>query len=164
MEIYISTHCYNRFKKTQTLAIKFGRILVYNRLKLNQTTTALVIVPSINIDGVRKLQGDIESMQGSKSIRTPHACAECKRRKIRCDGRHWQCLGCRSPKQVIAQPQEDKCVHCFTDRRICDQAKPSCGNCVKRKLKCRPQENAVPSSLFFYSEVYSGFPKDALNA
>jgi hypothetical protein len=113
---------------------------------------------------VRKLQGDIESMQGSKSIRTPHACAECKRRKIRCDGRHWQCLGCRSPKQVIAQPQEDKCVHCFTDRRICDQAKPSCGNCVKRKLKCRPQENAVPSSLFFYSEVYSGFPEDALNA
>jgi hypothetical protein len=114
---------------------------------------------------VRKPQGDIESANGvSKRITTPHACAECKRRKIRCDGRHWQCLGCRPPKQVIAQPQEDKCAHCFTDRRICDQAKPSCGNCVKRKLKCRPQENAVPSSLFFYSEVYSGFPENALNA
>lgn len=37
---------------------------------------------------------------GSKRITTPHACAECKRRKIRCDGRQpcGQCLGCRSPK------------------------------------------------------------------
>lgn len=36
----------------------------------------------------------------SKRITTPHACAECKRRKIRCDGRQpcGQCLGCRSPK------------------------------------------------------------------
>lgn len=35
-----------------------------------------------------------------KRITTPHACAECKRRKIRCDGRQpcGQCLGCRSPK------------------------------------------------------------------
>jgi hypothetical protein len=36
----------------------------------------------------------------TKRITTPHACAECKRRKIRCDGRQpcGQCLGCRSPK------------------------------------------------------------------
>jgi len=36
----------------------------------------------------------------AKRITTPHACAECKRRKIRCDGRQpcGQCLGCRSPK------------------------------------------------------------------
>lgn len=36
----------------------------------------------------------------TKRITTPHACAECKRRKIRCDGRQpcGQCVGCRSPK------------------------------------------------------------------
>src|SRR6202035_3781057 len=36
----------------------------------------------------------------AKRITTPHACAECKRRKIRCDGRQpcGQCMGCRSPK------------------------------------------------------------------
>jgi hypothetical protein len=108
---------------------------------------------------VRKHQGDIEST--SKRDTTPHACAECKRRKIRCDGRHWNCLGCQ---QIIAQPKEDKCTHCFTDGRICDQVKPGCGNCVKRKLRCRPHESAVPSSRFFYSEVYSGFPEGVLGA
>jgi hypothetical protein len=71
MEIYISTHCYNRFKKTQTLAIKFGRILVYNRLKLNQTTTALVIVPSINIDGCANCKEISRACKGRKVSELP---------------------------------------------------------------------------------------------
>ena len=48
----------------------------------------------------------------SKRITTPHACAECKRRKIRCDGRQpcGQCLGCRSPKPCFYDKHRQRVI------------------------------------------------------
>ncbi|KAG9245057.1 fungal-specific transcription factor domain-containing protein [Calycina marina] len=55
----------------------------------------------------------------AKRITTPHACAECKRRKIRCDGRQpcGQCLGCRSPKACYYDKHRQRVV---PSRKILD--------------------------------------------
>jgi hypothetical protein len=62
----------------------------------------------------------------TKRITTPHACAECKRRKIRCDGRQpcGQCLGCRSPKPCYYDKHRQRVI----PSRKC--ASPVCGGGV----------------------------------
>jgi hypothetical protein len=49
---------------------------------------------------------------GSKRITTPHACAECKRRKIRCDGQQpcGQCLSSRAPKRCFYDKHRQRVI------------------------------------------------------
>jgi hypothetical protein len=59
-----------------------------------------------------QLQNTPKPTSVSKRITTPHACAECKRRKIRCDGRQpcGQCLGCRSPKPCFYDKHRQRVI------------------------------------------------------
>jgi hypothetical protein len=63
----------------------------------------------------------------SKRITTPHACAECKRRKIRCDGRQpcGQCLGCRSPKPCYYDKHRQRVI---PSRKYGDSTRGGWGN------------------------------------
>lgn len=83
----------------------------------------------------------------TKRITTPHACAECKRRKIRCDGRQpcGQCVGCRSPKscyydkhrqRVIPSRKYDTCAF-YMLPYVLIEVEPS-------MLSLSPWKNAVP--------------------
>ncbi|KAG9229358.1 fungal-specific transcription factor domain-containing protein [Amylocarpus encephaloides] len=71
----------------------------------------------------------------SKRITTPHACAECKRRKIRCDGRQpcGQCLGCRSPKPCYYDKHRQRVI---PSRKTLDALSQSLEECrvVLKKL------------------------------
>jgi hypothetical protein len=59
----------------------------------------------------------------SKRITTPHACAECKRRKIRCDGRQpcGQCLGCRSPKPCYYDKHRQRVIPSRKYENLCQE-------------------------------------------
>ncbi len=66
--------------------------------------------------------------------------------------RRKESVGCHEPgagatskrpkvKSKKSPPQDPstKCQQCFLERRACDQAKPNCGTCVKRRRICVPQ-------------------------
>ncbi|KAH8808913.1 fungal-specific transcription factor [Xylogone sp. PMI_703] len=84
----------------------------------------------------------------SKRITTPHACAECKRRKIRCDGRQpcGQCMGCRTPKHCVYDKHRQRVI---PSRRALDalsQSLEECRTILRRLYPNRDEKLLLPLS------------------
>lgn len=93
------------------------------RETLNAEQTVIVDTPKPTTNGV------------TKRITTPHACAECKRRKIRCDGRQpcGQCVGCRSPKPCYYDKHRQRVI---PSRKYDDCASSKC--CLNVLIEVEP--------------------------
>ncbi|KAH7355258.1 fungal-specific transcription factor domain-containing protein [Rhexocercosporidium sp. MPI-PUGE-AT-0058] len=84
----------------------------------------------------------------SKRITTPHACAECKRRKIRCDGRQpcGQCLGCRSPKPCYYDKHRQRVIPSRKTLDALSQSLEECRSILKRLYPTRDAQSLLPLS------------------
>ncbi|KFA75600.1 hypothetical protein S40288_04438 [Stachybotrys chartarum IBT 40288] len=71
---------------------------------------------------------------GSKRITTPHACAECKRRKIRCDGQQpcGQCLSSRAPKRCFYDKHRQRVIPSRKTLEALSQSLEECRSILKR--------------------------------
>ncbi|TVY24559.1 Regulatory protein GAL4 [Lachnellula hyalina] len=81
----------------------------------------------------------------SKRITTPHACAECKRRKIRCDGRQpcGQCLGCRSPKPCYYDKHRQRVIPSRKTLDALSQSLEECRSILKRLYPTRDAQSLL---------------------
>ncbi|OLN97553.1 Lactose regulatory protein LAC9-like protein 1 [Colletotrichum chlorophyti] len=70
----------------------------------------------------------------SKRITTPHACAECKRRKIRCDGQQpcGQCLSSRAPKRCFYDKHRQRVIPSRKTLEALSQSLEECRSILKR--------------------------------
>ncbi|KFY68351.1 hypothetical protein V496_01148 [Pseudogymnoascus sp. VKM F-4515 (FW-2607)] len=85
---------------------------------------------------------------GSKRITTPHACAECKRRKIRCDGRQpcGQCLGCRSPKPCYYDKHRQRVIPSRKTLDALQQSLDECRSILKKLYPNTDVQTLLPLS------------------
>lgn len=94
------------------------RNLVFSNTSASKCTIANMFPPQVQ--GVTPRKPSTDSAEGGKSngntgskrITTPHACAECKRRKIRCDGQQpcGQCLSSRAPKRCFYDKHRQRVI------------------------------------------------------
>ncbi|KFY39110.1 hypothetical protein V494_04108 [Pseudogymnoascus sp. VKM F-4513 (FW-928)] len=84
----------------------------------------------------------------SKRITTPHACAECKRRKIRCDGRQpcGQCLGCRSPKPCYYDKHRQRVIPSRKTLDALQQSLDECRSILKKLYPNTDIQSLLPLS------------------
>lgn len=70
---------------------------------------------------------------GNKRITTPHACAECKRRKIRCDGKQpcGQCLSSRAPKRCFYDKHRQRVIPSRKTLEALSQSLEECRSILK---------------------------------
>jgi hypothetical protein len=70
----------------------------------------------------------------AKRITTPHACAECKRRKIRCDGQQpcGQCLSSRAPKRCFYDKHRQRVIPSRKTLEALSQSLEECRSILKR--------------------------------
>ncbi|KAJ8060593.1 hypothetical protein OCU04_010904 [Sclerotinia nivalis] len=84
----------------------------------------------------------------TKRITTPHACAECKRRKIRCDGRQpcGQCVGCRSPKPCYYDKHRQRVIPSRKTLDALTQSLDECRTVLRRLYPDREVQQLLPLS------------------
>ncbi|KAI6782708.1 putative transcriptional regulatory protein-like protein [Emericellopsis cladophorae] len=89
--------------------------------------------------------GKSNSNSGNKRITTPHACAECKRRKIRCDGQQpcGQCLSSRAPKRCFYDKHRQRVIPSRKTLEALSQQLEECRSVLKRLYP----EHDVPTLL-----------------
>ncbi|QSZ34317.1 hypothetical protein DSL72_005908 [Monilinia vaccinii-corymbosi] len=83
-----------------------------------------------------------------KRITTPHACAECKRRKIRCDGRQpcGQCVGCRSPKSCYYDKHRQRVIPSRKTLDALTESLEECRTVLQRLYPDREVQQLLPLS------------------
>lgn len=71
---------------------------------------------------------------GSKRITTSHACAECKRRKIRCDGKQpcGQCISSRAPKRCFYDKHRQRFIPSRKTLDALTQSLEECRSVLRR--------------------------------
>jgi hypothetical protein len=85
---------------------------------------------------------------GSKRITTPHACAECKRRKIRCDGQQpcGQCLSSRAPKRCFYDKHRQRVIPSRKTLEALSQSLEECRSILKRLFPHHDTSALLPLS------------------
>jgi hypothetical protein len=85
---------------------------------------------------------------GSKRITTPHACAECKRRKIRCDGQQpcGQCLSSRAPKRCFYDKHRQRVIPSRKTLEALSQSLEECRSILKRLYPGEEVSTLLPLS------------------
>ncbi|KAK2000655.1 fungal-specific transcription factor [Colletotrichum falcatum] len=84
----------------------------------------------------------------SKRITTPHACAECKRRKIRCDGQQpcGQCLSSRAPKRCFYDKHRQRVIPSRKTLEALSQSLEECRSILKRLFPNQDIQSLLPLS------------------
>ncbi|KAI3549658.1 fungal specific transcription factor domain-containing protein [Colletotrichum abscissum] len=92
--------------------------------------------------------GKSTSSSGSKRITTPHACAECKRRKIRCDGQQpcGQCLSSRAPKRCFYDKHRQRVIPSRKTLEALSQSLEECRSVLKRLFPHQDVQSLLPLS------------------
>ncbi|KAK2033625.1 fungal-specific transcription factor domain-containing protein [Colletotrichum zoysiae] len=82
----------------------------------------------------------------SKRITTPHACAECKRRKIRCDGQQpcGQCLSSRAPKRCFYDKHRQRVIPSRKTLEALSQSLEECRSILKRLFPNQDIQSLLP--------------------
>ncbi|KAK4193825.1 lactose regulatory protein LAC9 [Podospora australis] len=84
----------------------------------------------------------------AKRITTPHACAECKRRKIRCDGQQpcGQCLSSRAPKRCFYDKHRQRVIPSRKTLEALSQSLEECRSILKRLYPNQEVQSLLPLS------------------
>ncbi|KAK3688451.1 fungal-specific transcription factor domain-containing protein [Podospora appendiculata] len=84
----------------------------------------------------------------AKRITTPHACAECKRRKIRCDGQQpcGQCLSSRAPKRCFYDKHRQRVIPSRKTLEALSQSLEECRSILKRLYPGQDIQSLLPLS------------------
>ncbi|KAK3991387.1 lactose regulatory protein LAC9 [Cladorrhinum sp. PSN332] len=84
----------------------------------------------------------------AKRITTPHACAECKRRKIRCDGQQpcGQCLSSRAPKRCFYDKHRQRVIPSRKTLEALSQSLEECRSILKRLFPNQEVQSLLPLS------------------
>ncbi|KAK7927760.1 fungal specific transcription factor domain-containing protein [Apiospora marii] len=84
----------------------------------------------------------------AKRITTPHACAECKRRKIRCDGQQpcGQCLSSRAPKRCFYDKHRQRVIPSRKTLEALSQSLEECRSILKRLYPNHEMQALLPLS------------------
>lgn len=84
----------------------------------------------------------------AKRITTPHACAECKRRKIRCDGQQpcGQCLSSRAPKRCFYDKHRQRVIPSRKTLEALSQSLEECRSILKRLYPNQEVHSLLPLS------------------
>ncbi|KAK4165169.1 lactose regulatory protein LAC9 [Cladorrhinum sp. PSN259] len=84
----------------------------------------------------------------AKRITTPHACAECKRRKIRCDGQQpcGQCLSSRAPKRCFYDKHRQRVIPSRKTLEALSQSLEECRSILKRLFPNQEVQTLLPLS------------------
>ncbi|KAF9870113.1 C6 transcription factor [Colletotrichum karsti] len=92
--------------------------------------------------------GKTSGSTGSKRITTPHACAECKRRKIRCDGQQpcGQCLSSRAPKRCFYDKHRQRVIPSRKTLEALSQSLEECRSILKRLFPDQDVQSLLPLS------------------
>ncbi|KAK1727411.1 hypothetical protein CaCOL14_008692 [Colletotrichum acutatum] len=92
--------------------------------------------------------GKPTSSSSSKRITTPHACAECKRRKIRCDGQQpcGQCLSSRAPKRCFYDKHRQRVIPSRKTLEALSQSLEECRSVLKRLFPHQDVQSLLPLS------------------
>ncbi|PKS05855.1 hypothetical protein jhhlp_007522 [Lomentospora prolificans] len=92
--------------------------------------------------------GKPSNTTGSKRITTPHACAECKRRKIRCDGQQpcGQCLSSRAPKRCFYDKHRQRVIPSRKTLEALSQSLEECRSILKRLFPSHEIQSLLPLS------------------
>ncbi|TQN67578.1 Lactose regulatory protein LAC9, partial [Colletotrichum shisoi] len=92
--------------------------------------------------------GKSTSSSSSKRITTPHACAECKRRKIRCDGQQpcGQCLSSRAPKRCFYDKHRQRVIPSRKTLEALSQSLEECRSILKRLFPNQDIHSLLPLS------------------
>ncbi|KAI0482115.1 fungal-specific transcription factor domain-containing protein [Xylariaceae sp. FL0804] len=82
----------------------------------------------------------------AKRITTPHACAECKRRKIRCDGQQpcGQCLSSRAPKRCFYDKHRQRVIPSRKTLEALSQSLEECRSIIKRLFPHHEIQSLLP--------------------
>ncbi|KAH8681609.1 fungal-specific transcription factor [Xylariales sp. PMI_506] len=106
--------------------------------------------------GVTPRKQSVDSSDGSKTsnanaakrITTPHACAECKRRKIRCDGQQpcGQCLSSRAPKRCFYDKHRQRVIPSRKTLEALSQSLEECRSILKRLYPNQEIQALLPLS------------------
>ncbi|KAK3306952.1 fungal-specific transcription factor domain-containing protein [Chaetomium strumarium] len=106
--------------------------------------------------GVTPRKASIDSQDSAKSsgtgtakrITTPHACAECKRRKIRCDGQQpcGQCLSSRAPKRCFYDKHRQRVIPSRKTLEALSQSLEECRSILKRLYPNHEVQALLPLS------------------
>lgn len=111
----------------------------------------------------------------AKRITTPHACAECKRRKIRCDGQQpcGQCLSSRAPKRCFYDKHRQRVIPSRKTLEALSQSLEECRAILKRLYPRHDVQALLPLSRRDLLELLerpvidtsmSGLPSPALTS
>ncbi|EJT74972.1 hypothetical protein GGTG_08810 [Gaeumannomyces tritici R3-111a-1] len=100
--------------------------------------------PSTDSQGSPKTGGT----NTAKRITTPHACAECKRRKIRCDGQQpcGQCLSSRAPKRCFYDKHRQRVIPSRKTLEALSQSLEECRSILKRLYPGQEVQALLPLS------------------
>ncbi|KAM0327947.1 hypothetical protein ACHAQA_005346 [Verticillium albo-atrum] len=92
--------------------------------------------------------GKTPGASAQKRITTPHACAECKRRKIRCDGQQpcGQCLSSRAPKRCFYDKHRQRVIPSRKTLEALSQSLEECRSILKRLYPNQETQNLLPLS------------------
>ncbi|KAL2135896.1 hypothetical protein VTI74DRAFT_6495 [Chaetomium olivicolor] len=84
----------------------------------------------------------------AKRITTPHACAECKRRKIRCDGQQpcGQCLSSRAPKRCFYDKHRQRVIPSRKTLEALSQSLEECRSILRRLYPNHEVQALLPLS------------------
>ncbi|KAM7204535.1 Fungal specific transcription factor domain containing protein [Rhypophila sp. PSN 637] len=115
----------------------------------------LVLTP-FTVQGVTPRKASTDSQDSVKSsgaptakrITTPHACAECKRRKIRCDGQQpcGQCLSSRAPKRCFYDKHRQRVIPSRKTLEALSQSLEECRSILKRLYPNHEVQALLPLS------------------
>ncbi|KAK4152773.1 lactose regulatory protein LAC9 [Chaetomidium leptoderma] len=88
------------------------------------------------------------SAGAAKRITTPHACAECKRRKIRCDGQQpcGQCLSSRAPKRCFYDKHRQRVIPSRKTLEALSQSLEECRSILRRLYPHQEVQALLPLS------------------
>ncbi|RKU45828.1 hypothetical protein DL546_006607 [Coniochaeta pulveracea] len=112
---------------------------------------------SLSVQGVTPRKPSTDSQDSAKStgasaaskrITTPHACAECKRRKIRCDGQQpcGQCLSSRAPKRCFYDKHRQRVIPSRKTLEALSQSLEECRSILKRLYPNQEPQSLLPLS------------------
>ncbi|EGY13708.1 uncharacterized protein VDAG_00390 [Verticillium dahliae VdLs.17] len=92
--------------------------------------------------------GKTPGASAQKRITTPHACAECKRRKIRCDGQQpcGQCLSSRAPKRCFYDKHRQRVIPSRKTLEALSQSLEECRSILKRLYPNQETQALLPLS------------------
>ncbi|KAH7035674.1 fungal-specific transcription factor domain-containing protein [Microdochium trichocladiopsis] len=123
--------------------------------------------------GVTPRKQSADSTEGSRSsnagiskrITTPHACAECKRRKIRCDGQQpcSQCLSSRAPKRCFYDKHRQRVIPSRKTLEALSQSLEECRSILKRLFPSHDVQALLPLPRHQLLELLGKSPEAGAN-